>query len=95
MPEPRGPGGPHCSAPPSPPYFSDQLTLFQPGRADYPHLLLLAPQKFFIFRHQCHRVVEAGVQGVQLYTQFFADHRYRIYENINLDFAIFYLHTQN
>ena len=32
-------------------YLSDQLTLFEPGRADYPHLLLLAPQMFFTFRH--------------------------------------------
>ena len=33
--------------------LADQLTLFQPGRADYPHLLLLAPPKFFTFRHHC------------------------------------------
>ena len=33
-----------------PQYFSDQLTLFEPGRADYTHLLLLAPPKFFTFR---------------------------------------------
>ena len=32
-------------------YLADQLTLFQPGRADYPHLLLLAPPMFFTFRH--------------------------------------------
>ena len=30
-----------------------QLTLFEPGRADYPHLLLLAPPKFFTFRQHC------------------------------------------
>ena len=30
----------------APQYLADQLTLFQPGRADYPHLLLLAPQCF-------------------------------------------------
>ena len=29
-----------------PQYFADQLTLFEPGRADYPHLLLLAPTMF-------------------------------------------------
>ena len=29
-----------------PQYFADQLTLFELGRADYPHLLLLAPQCF-------------------------------------------------
>ena len=46
MPEPGGPGGP--LAPPQ--YFADQLTLFEPGRADHPHLLLLAPPKFFTFR---------------------------------------------
>ena len=34
-----------------PQYFADQLTLFEPGRADYPHLLLLAPSMFFTFRH--------------------------------------------
>ena len=34
-----------------PQYLADQLTLFQPGRADYPHLLLLAPPMFFTFRH--------------------------------------------
>ena len=35
------------------PIIDDQLTLFQPGRADYSHLILLAPPKamFFIFRH--------------------------------------------
>ena len=38
---------------PLPPYLTDQLTLFQPGRADYPHLLLLAPPMFFTFRHHC------------------------------------------
>ena len=45
MPEPGGPGGP---LPPPPQYLADQLTLFEPRRADYPHLVLLwAPQKFF------------------------------------------------
>ena len=39
----RGSQGGHC---PPPQYFADQLTLFEPGRADYPHLLLLAPQYF-------------------------------------------------
>ena len=34
----------------TPQYLSDQLTLFGPGRADYPHLLLLAPPKVFTFR---------------------------------------------
>ena len=39
-----GPGPP----PPTPQYLADQLTLFQPGRADSAHLLLLAwhPQHF-------------------------------------------------
>ena len=46
VPEPGGPGG-HWP----PQYFADQLTLFEPGRADYPHLLLLAPSMFFTFRH--------------------------------------------
>ena len=32
--------------PGAPQYLSDQLTLFQPGRADYPHLLQLAPKNF-------------------------------------------------
>ena len=36
---------------PPPQYFADQLTLFEPGRADYPQLLLLAPPMFFTFRH--------------------------------------------
>ena len=36
-----------------PQYLSNQLTLFEPGRADYPHLLLLAPPKFFTFRQHC------------------------------------------
>ena len=35
-------------------YLADQLTLFQPGRRDYPHLLLLAPPIFFTFRHHCY-----------------------------------------
>ena len=34
-----------------PQYLADQLTLFEPGRADYPHLLLLAPSMFVAFRH--------------------------------------------
>ena len=29
------------------------LTLFEPARADYPHLLLLAPPKFFTFQQHC------------------------------------------
>ena len=33
--------------------FADQLTLFKPGRTDYPHLLLLAPPMFFTFQHHC------------------------------------------
>ena len=41
MPKPGGAGGPVA-----PQYMPDQLTLFEPGRADYPHLLLLAPQSF-------------------------------------------------
>ena len=43
-----GPGGPLA-----PQYFADRLTLFEPGRAEYPHLLLLAPPMFFTFRHHC------------------------------------------
>ena len=50
VPEPGGPGGPLAP----PPYFADQLTLFEPGRADHPHLLLLAPPMFFTFRHHCY-----------------------------------------
>ena len=46
-----GPGGPL----PSPQYLADHLTLFQPGRADYPHLLPLAPPMFFTFWHHCIR----------------------------------------
>ena len=38
-----GPGGPL----PPPQYFADQLTLFEPGRADFPHLLLLPPPQCF------------------------------------------------
>ena len=30
---------------------ADQLTLFKPGWANYPHILLLEPPKFFTFRH--------------------------------------------
>ena len=41
-----GTGGPL-----TPQYLADQLTLLQLGRADYPHLLLLAPPRFFTFRH--------------------------------------------
>ena len=48
-----GPGGGGMGAT-GPPYLADQLlTLFQPGRADYPYLLLLAPPMFFTFRHHC------------------------------------------
>ena len=42
MPEPVGPGGLLA-----PQYFEDQLTLFEHGRADYPHLLLLPPPQCF------------------------------------------------
>ena len=35
----------------APQYLADQLTLFHLGRADYPHLLLLALPIFFTFRH--------------------------------------------
>ena len=35
VPEPGGPLAP-------PQYFADQLTLLEPGRADFPHLLLLS-----------------------------------------------------
>ena len=41
-----------------PQYLADQLTLYpiqKRGRADYPHLLLLAPLMFFTFRHRCTR----------------------------------------
>ena len=38
-------------------YLVDQLTLFQPGRADHPHLLLLAPPMFFTFRQLCILIV--------------------------------------
>ena len=48
MPEPGGPGGPLA-----PQYLADRSTLFQLGRADYPHLLLLVPPMFFPFRHHC------------------------------------------
>ena len=41
----------HISSVWPPQYLADQLTLLQPGRADYPHLLLQAPPKFFTFRH--------------------------------------------
>ena len=34
-----------------PPYFADQLTLFQPRGADSAHLLLPAPPTFSTFRH--------------------------------------------
>ena len=36
-----------------PQYFADLLTLFKPGRVDYPQPLLLAPPNFFTFRHHC------------------------------------------
>ena len=54
-----GPGGP--LAPPLQ-YLADQLTLFEPGRADYPHLLQMVPPMFFTFRH--HWIV--GVQSAPL-----------------------------
>ena len=42
MPEPGNQGG-HWP----PQYLADQLTLFEQGRADYPHLLLLASTNVF------------------------------------------------
>ena len=38
---------------PPPPIFGRSVNPIQPGRADYPHLLQLAPPKFFTFRHDC------------------------------------------
>ena len=46
-----GTGG--TGRPLAPQYLGDQLTLFLPGRADYPHLLQLAPPIFFTFPHHC------------------------------------------
>ena len=40
MPEPGTPGGP-VAWPPQ--YLEDQLTLLQPGRADYPHPQIFSP----------------------------------------------------
>ena len=53
MPELGGPGGPW-----PPQYLADQLALFEPGSADYPHLLLLAPPMFFTFRHHCYLFIQ-------------------------------------
>ena len=39
-----GAGG--ATAPPKKKKFADQLSLLEPGRADFPHLLPLAPQCF-------------------------------------------------
>ena len=44
-----GPGGPLA-----PKYFANQLTLFEPEKVDYPHLLLLAPPMIYTFRQHCH-----------------------------------------
>ena len=63
VPEPGGPGGP--LAPPQ--YFADQLTLFKPGRADFPHLLLLAPPMFFTFRHHWLVITYYQVGNTPLY----------------------------
>ena len=46
-------------------YLADQLSLFQPGRADYPHLLLLATPMFFTFRHHCNNVKTHAASGVE------------------------------
>ena len=60
MPELGGPGGPW-----PPQYLADQLTLFQSGRADYPHLILLAPPMFFTFRHHCFYNVLTRAEAAQ------------------------------
>ena len=39
-----------------PQYLADQLTLFQPLGSGSVHPLLVAPQMFFTFRHQCRSV---------------------------------------
>ena len=59
VPEPEGPGGPLA-----PQYFADHLTIFEPGRADYPHLLLLAPSMFFTFRHHWFYFLALSVRTV-------------------------------
>ena len=50
MPKPRGQGGHSLSQ-----YLADQLTLLQPGRADYPDLITTGTPNFFTFRHHCCR----------------------------------------
>jgi hypothetical protein len=45
----------------APQYLADESTLFQPGMADYPHLLLLVPPMFFTFRHHCFNLIYAGI----------------------------------
>ena len=52
-----------------PQYLADQLTLFEPGRADYPHLLLLAPSMFFTFRHHCIHIHKGPVSYIILCIQ--------------------------
>ena len=39
-------------------YFVDQLTLFEPGRADYPRLLLLAPPNVFHLLASLYKVLD-------------------------------------
>ena len=61
MPEPRGARG--ATAPP--PSFADQLTLFEPERANYPHLLLLPPPPmFFTFRHHWFKIIKKYVPKI-------------------------------
>ena len=64
-----GPGGPLAAQ-----YLSDHLTLFQPGRADYPRLLLLVPPMFFTFRHHCMRVHFGAILQMQLSRSLFASY---------------------
>ena len=52
MPEPERGGG-HWPLQ----YLTDQLTLFQPGREDYPHLLLLATPNVFHLPASLHMYV--------------------------------------
>ena len=67
-----------------------QLTLFQPGRADYPHLLLLTPSKFFTFLHHCLMLTTSFHEKRILNSEFYWFHRFDYFRSEVLFISIWF-----
>ena len=82
MPEPGGPGGPWPHQ-----YLADQLTLFEPGRADYPPLLLLAPPNVFHLPASLNVVLFRGAPDARVITLSSAWHKHGVIHWDDPDYA--------